>query len=295
MSQQTRIHKRPKGGFRAGVALGPVFLLLTLASGCSTVGSTGTGIQTGSIGAAGDASNDGGPGDPLAGYARKAAKIAIDKGQIHGATAHLTRVFRADPSDKEVGYELTRHLRYLGAAAEAEQIATEALSHHPDDPQLRLELGKTRISAGRVRSALEVLEPLGAERPKDPAVHQALGVAYDRIGRHEEAKAAYQTAMEAGKPSAALMNNYGLSHLLSGDLDKAIEIFRKASVAPGASPQVRQNLAMALALAGRGDEARQVAAGAGSKASAEKMVAYFERMAASGASPRDAWAAASGQ
>ncbi|MCI4665718.1 MAG: tetratricopeptide repeat protein [Neomegalonema sp.] len=230
--------------------------------------------------------------DPLADYSRAASDIAIKEGKHYGAVAHLTRVFRANPRDKRVAYDLARHLRYLGATTEAEQILAEAQVHHPRDPLLRLERAKARIAGGRARAALEILEPLRKEKPHDPAVLQVVGVAYDRIGQHKDARKAYKTAIDRGARSPKLLNNYALSHLLSGDLKQAIEILRRAAAAPGATPQIRHNLAMALALDGQGEEARTIAAGVSSREDAEKMVSYFERMAAAGATPADAWAAA---
>lgn len=276
-----------------------VVMLASLA-GCQTTSRTGSAIETGSIARADtiDPAYAGGGRrrasgeDPLVDYAREAADIAVENGQLYGATAHLARVFESDPSDRSVAALLARHLRYLGATSEAEQVVAEARQHHPDDALLRLEQAKARIAGGKAEEAIALLEPLSRERPNDPAVLQALGVAYDRTGRHREAQDAYRAAIDRGRPSAALLNNYGLSHLLDGDLEGAIRILREASVAPGAAPQVRLNLAMALALAGEGAEARQIARSAAPRDAADQMVAYFEGLAASGLGPADAWSAA---
>lgn len=276
-------------------------IIATLA-GCQTAATRSGALETGTVTrsdtidpAYGGGAFAGGANDPLADYARAAAEIAIDDGLHYGAAAHLARVFQSDPTDPTVAYQLARHLRYVGATTEAEQVTGEGLLYNPDDALLRLEQAKARIAGGRAREALTLLEPLRAERPRDPAVLQALGVAYDRLGRHGEAQDVYRAAIDRGRPSAALLNNFGLSHLLSGDVDEAIRILRRASVAPGATAQVRLNLAMALALDGQGAEAREIARAAAPEEAADAMVAYFEDMAANGASPADAWSAAAGQ
>ncbi len=292
--------RRARGGARRRLL--SAVLIVAVLSGCQTTGSSASRIETASVArddtidpAYAVAGRSGGAEDPLADYARAAAEIAIEDDQIYGATAHLARVFRSDPSDADIAYQLARHLRYLGAVTEAEQVLAEALVHNADSPLLRLELAKVRIAGGNAREALPLLERLRNERPQDPAVQQALGIAYDRLGRHDAAKLAYRAAIDRGRPSAALLNNYALSHLLSGDIDAAIRVFREASVAPGATAQVRLNLAMALAIAGEGAEAREIARAVAPPAAADEMVAYFEEMTAAGVGPADAWSAAAAQ
>lgn len=290
---------------RAARLIGALGVAATLA-GCQTTSSRSYSLETNSIpggetidpafGGGANARLGAAPNEAaMAKYARTAAEIAIREGKLHGATAHLARVFKANPRDKRIAYELARHMRYLGGETEAEQVLSQAMRHHPNDPLLRLELGKVRIAAGKGRGALKVLEPLAKERPKDPAVLQALGVAYDRLGRHKEAQTAYETAISRTRPTAALLNNYALSQLLGRNLSGAIKTFRKAAVAPGATAQVRLNLAMALALGGKGREARRIARKVAPKGAAEEIVSYFEKLAAAGVEPADAWGAAAGQ
>lgn len=206
-----------------------------------------------------DAAAVDGPSDPEAAkYARRAAEIAMEADDAYAAAVHLSRLYEEEPNDPAVAYELARHMRYIGALTEAEQVLTEAIARAPNDPLLRLELAKTHIAAGRPERGLEVLDALKEERPSDPSILQTIGLAHDRAGDHDAAQAAYAQAMRLGSPSAALLSNAGLSHLLSGDLEQAIALLERAVATPGATSQVRQNLALALTLAGRTDEARRV-------------------------------------
>lgn len=220
-------------------------------------------------------------GEDLTVYYRRAADLAMAEGKTYGAAVHLRSVYQHEPDDKQVAYDLARHLRYLGALADAEQVINEALSIHPRDPLLTLERAKIMIGGGRAGEALAVLRPLASAHPNDPAILQAIGVAHDRQGDHRAAQQAYSRAVAAGSPSAALLNNYGLSHLLSGDLDRAIELLRRASVTPGAKPQIRQNLALALSLAGDRDEARRVAGESAPENVVEDAIDLYDRVAPS--------------
>ncbi len=192
-------------------------------------------------------------------FSEQAAELAMRRGETGAAAAHLSKLYEERPGDRRIAYDYARHLRYLGATTLAEKVLNDGLAAHPQDRLLRLELGKLLIGAGRPSEAVGFLSELNAERPNDPAVLQALGVAHDRRGEHRDAQAYYVRAMGVGRPSAALLNNAGLSHLLSAEPEKAVALLRKAAVAPGANAQVRQNLALALTLAGDAAAAKRFA------------------------------------
>lgn len=272
------------------------FLLIAL-GGCQTSG----GLQTGDVQRSIDPSYTVAPEDQADGrrrssddedlspYLAEAAASAIAEGDVGAAAILLSELHVDRPRDMQVSYDLARHLRYLGALERAEQVLQDAIAIHGSEPLLQLELAKLRIAGGRAEEAMLILDRLLAELPEDPGVLQAAGVALDRLGRHDEAQARYELAMAQGRPSASLLNNAGMSHLLSGDVDRAIELLREATVAPGASSQVRQNLATALALAGRADEARDAADGAAPSSISDPAIAEL------GAIPTtaDAWSLAS--
>lgn len=224
-------------------------------------------------------------------HLRMAAEIAIKEGKIHGAVAHLSKLAERHPGDKVVAYNLARHLRYIGSLPAAEKALNDGLAIHPKDQLLRLELAKVKIADGEAEEAVRILEPLREELPTDPAVLQALGVSYDRLKRHDDAQQVYAAAMELGRPSAALLNNDGLSRMMSGDLDGAIKQLRRASSAPGATAQVRQNLALALSLKGDEAEAKRVAQEALPREMADKALEQYRDIAKT----QDAWSLAKGR
>ncbi|MCI4662147.1 MAG: hypothetical protein MRY63_10055 [Neomegalonema sp.] len=197
-------------------------------------------------------------------FTAEAAQIAMREGKVGGAAVHLSKLYDQNPRDKQITYDYARHLRYSGFLSVAKQVLGNGLAIHPQDPLLLLELAKVHIAAGEPSEALMRLQVISASRGKespgkDPSVLQTKGVALDRMGRHAEAQEAYHSAMTLDRPSASLLNNLGMSYLLSGDSEKAEEVLRQATVAHGAGPQVQQNLAMAMTLNGKEAEAESIA------------------------------------
>lgn len=224
----------------------------------------------------------------LSAFSREAAELAMSQDQPYGALIHLSKVYDAAPRDRKVIYNYARHLRYVGATTQAQQILNNGLNLYPTDPLLRLERAKALIAAGTAQAALPELEKLRAEHPSDPAILQTAGIALDRLGRHSEAQEAYAIAMRKGRASAKLLNNAGLSYLISGDLERAEQLLREAVVAHGADVQVRQNLAMALAIKGDIEEATAYAQEALPKATARELIAYYQSIVRQ----QDAWSIA---
>lgn len=229
--------------------------------------------------------------DPMSEFTRQAANVAIADKKVYGAVVHLSKLYDADPRDKMIAYDYARHLRYIGALSEAERVLNDSRALHGEVPLLQLEMAKLQIARGRPEQALALLRPLREARPEDPSILQAEGVALDRAGRHPEAQEAYSAAMKSGRPSAALLNNAAMSHLLSGDPARAEELLREAQSAPGATSQIQQNLALTLTLQGRADEARMVAGEATPASVAEPALEYYQTIAA----VSHAWSLAGGE
>lgn len=285
---------------RAAVTAG---LLSVLLAGCAaqTAEVNNFGIETGDISGARsidpayavpveDSAQTRASDGPMAKYIERAAEVAIEDKQIYGAVVHLSKLYEDDPRNQSVAYDYARHLRYVGALDEAERVLADARALHGEQALLRLETAKLRVAAGRADEALSLLEPLLADQPDDPSILQTKGVALDRMGRHEEAREVYRHAMESGRPTAALLNNAAMSHLLSGAPAEAETLLRQAAAAPGATAQVQQNLALALTLQGKLDEARRVAEAAAPKAVVEPSLEYYQTIAA----VSHAWSVAGG-
>ena len=78
--------------------------------------------------------------------------------------------------------------------------------------------------------------------PNNPQAYVGLAASYDRLGRYDLSDRVYAALYKLDGGSAQYYNNLGYSHMLRGNLTKALTNFRKAqAIAPG-NPVVENNL-----------------------------------------------------
>ena len=80
----------------------------------------------------------------------------------------------------------------------------------------------------------------------------------DSLGNHTEARARYQQALVLAPGEPQVLNNLGLSYLLTNELAEAEQVLRQAVADPRATKKMRQNLALVLRLEGKSDEADMI-------------------------------------
>ena len=100
------------------------------------------------------------------------------------------------------------------------------------------------------------------------------------MGQHGDARKLYEQALGLAPNDPTVLSNYGMSYVLTGELDRAEELLRKAIAAPGADSRVRQNLALVVGLQGRFDEAKKIASEELSPEQAAANIAYLKQMLA---------------
>jgi Flp pilus assembly protein TadD/cell division protein FtsN len=179
-----------------------------------------------------------------------AAELAERKRDSVSALGYYRSLYERDPGNVEVVVGMSRSLRALGRATEAEAVVERALKTSKRSSSLLAEAGKVRLSLGKAMPAIDSLSRAEALGAQGWDIYTALGVAYDRVGMFDQAEARYQKALDLSPDNAVVLNNLALSRAQSGDLDKAIEHLRRASALPEATPRMRQNLALFLALKG---------------------------------------------
>lgn len=162
------------------------------------------------------------------------------------------------PQDANVTLEFARALRGIGSDARAVEVLTGAVVIHPRNADLHMTLGRIRIAAGEPGAARFSFERAAEAEPDRAESWAALGTAYDQMGEHRMAQAAYQRALGIDPDRTTTLTNYGLSLMLTGDLDGAERQLRAAADKTGADVRVQQNLALVLGLQGRFDEMKAV-------------------------------------
>lgn len=97
--------------------------------------------------------------------------------------------------------------------------------------------GRALLQANNVTQALQAYRQALAQDPDSIEALNGIAVCFDRLGRWEDARLHYETALGIDPTSAMLLNNYGLSLYLQGDLKGAERFLRLAAAAGDADVQ----------------------------------------------------------
>jgi Flp pilus assembly protein TadD len=114
---------------------------------------------------------------------------------------------------------------YAGAVKVLSQLMLVAA----DDPRVVGEYGKVLVQQGRTNEALDFLNRAVQLQTGDWMLYSALGVAYDQKGDYTSAEGAYRRALQLKPGESAVLNNYAMSRLQAGDLDRAKQLIGEAA------------------------------------------------------------------
>jgi Flp pilus assembly protein TadD len=180
----------------------------------------------------------------------EAAATSEQRGDFGNAASYYSSVYERDPQNVTVAVSLSRNLRYLERAREAEAVMERTLRSAPKDARLLAERGKVHLANNEAPEAVEKLSLAAQADDGNWDVHTALAVGFDVLGLYEQADRHYQKALAAAPDNAVVLNNYGLSLAQRGDLKRAVETLRRAASQLDASAKTRQNLALMYAMSG---------------------------------------------
>lgn len=186
--------------------------------------------------------------------------------------------YEEDPQNAEMAIRFSTALRHLGSLDEAGSLMARTANEHPDDPRVMTEFARVLIAARRGREALQPLAQAITRDPDNWELYSLEGVAHDQAGSYYDATQSYEHALNKSPNNATVLNNYGLSRALDGDLEGAESLLRAAVAEPGATPQMRQNLALVLGLQGRFDEAERIARADLPPEAVQNNVEYYRAM-----------------
>ena len=239
-------------GYRAGrpvqrqhlrSALAASLVALALA-GCQTPGSKNP-AQTGSIGTSAVlTSSDLSPEQALAAVQRW--------GSAYGR----------DGKDKVAALNFAAALRAAGETKQAVAVMRKAAIYHPTDREVLAAFGKALAANSQFQEALETVRRAQREDNPDWQLLATEGGILDSLGDHETARKLYRQALVLAPGEPQILNNLGLSYLLTSELDKAEEVLRRAAASPRATLKVKQNLALVLGMQGKQGEAADAPAAA---------------------------------
>lgn len=147
-----------------------------------------------------------------------------------------------------------RRAQLLRAAGDLEG-ATHALAQlmlvAPDDPRVVGEYGKVLVQEGRTTEAKAFLQRAVELQPDNWTFYSALGVACDQAKQRTAAAAAYEHALALKPGEPTVLNNYAMSEMLAGHLDRAQTLLHEAEAHGADNPKIAANLAMIGAMRGK--------------------------------------------
>jgi Flp pilus assembly protein TadD len=198
--------------------------------------------------------------------------------QARAAVSKWGKSYEQDRKNRKVILGYSNALSQNGQMPQATAVLRAGVIAHPKDREIASAYGKALAMNGRFEESLNVLQ--GVQRPDMPdwKLMSAQAAIYDQMGNHVKARSLYKQALKIEPDEASLLNNLGLSYLLSNELPDAEYTLRRAASLPGADSRVRQNLALVLGIQGKYDEAIQVAQTEIDPRQAEANIAYLRTM-----------------
>jgi Flp pilus assembly protein TadD len=197
---------------------------------------------------------------------------------LQGTIAEWTERYRQKPDDVGVAMSFAAALRADGRTAQAVEVLQRAMLAANGDPVVASAYGKALAENGDFAQALKVIREANPPQTPDWRLTSAEGAIQDQLGNPAEARRLYGEALKMAPGEPSVLNNLGLSYLLTNELGKAEATLRQAVQSPRADGRIRQNLALAIGLSGRFEEARRVATAELPRDEAEANIAYLRSM-----------------
>ena len=135
-----------------------------------------------------------------------------------------------------------------GENGQAVAVMRKSAIYHPEDREVLAAYGKALAANGKFQEALETVRRAQRADNPDWQLLSTEGGILDSVGQHEEARTRYRQALVLAPGEPQILNNFGLSYVLTNELEKAEEVLRQAAASPRATLKMRQNLALVLRL-----------------------------------------------
>ena len=178
--------------------------------------------------------------------AAPAKAYSTDDANLPAETEELGKRYDRDPGEKYASIAYARALRALERSSEAAAVMRTAAVRAPKDPEVLGAYGKALADSGQLDQAKTVLANAYTPDRPNPTIMSAQGVVDDELGDPEGARAFYHAALKIAPGDPVVLNNLGLSYLLTKQLREAEATLRQANASPRADARQRDNLAMVL-------------------------------------------------
>jgi Flp pilus assembly protein TadD len=175
----------------------------------------------------------------------------LDPEEALGAVQTWGAAYTKNEKDKIAALNYAAALRAAGNTGQAVAVMRKAAIYHSEDREVLAAFGKALAADGKFHEALRTVRRAQRTDNPDWRLLATEGGILDSLGQHDEARARYRQALVLAPGEPQILNNLGLSYLLTNELAEAEKALRQAAASPKATLKVKQNLALVLRLQGK--------------------------------------------
>jgi Flp pilus assembly protein TadD len=231
---------RGKQARLVGQLLGGVALAVMLA-GCETTSQSSSPLHTGSIGSSAIVNSS-----------------DLTPDQALAAVQTWGNAYTRNEKDKVASLNYAAALRAAGQNEQAVAVTRKAAIYHPEDREVLAAYGKALAANGQFDEALSTIQRAQRADNPDWQLLSTEGGIRDSLGQHDQARTLYKQALVLAPGEPQVLNNLGMSYVLTNELGDAEKALREAAASPKSTLKVRENLALVLKLQGKAAEAQQI-------------------------------------
>ena len=166
------------------------------------------------------------------------------QGDASSAAWDYAQAVAADPKSKDAQLHLGAAELSLGDDAGAYVAYRAAFALDSADSEAPLRMGEIELARGDTTSALNHFSRALHKQQKDPKLYNAMGVAFTMEEKYDLARQSFDTGLSLKPGYPALLNNYGLMQLQSGDLTTAYATFTALVASADTNERYRTNRAL---------------------------------------------------
>jgi predicted TPR repeat methyltransferase len=177
--------------------------------------------------------------------------IQLDRGEPRKAIDALKQALATGPDNPALRMALGRAYRDGGALAMAVVEFENAAHLAPGYGEALHALGMARLDVGDFAGAVQALAEVAELDPENAAILAAYGIALRAAGRAADAASLFGRAVKLAPESPRLLSNWGVALMEAGRTEEALPALLQAVKLEESSFTYRRNLGLGLMAAGR--------------------------------------------
>jgi Flp pilus assembly protein TadD len=162
--------------------------------------------------------------------------------------------YSRNEKDKVAALNFAAALRAAGETKQAVAVMRKSAIYHASDREVLAAFGKALAGDGQFKEALSTVRRAQRADNPDWQLLATEGGILDSIGQQDQARDLYRQALILAPGEPQILNNLGMSYVLTNELDRAEEVLGQAAASPKATLKIRQNLALVQGLKKEGGQ-----------------------------------------